>query len=621
MNERPKARIVVPVWGDYHTRKIFEPVALPALLAPGNLPCLAERFDCELVILTEARLVPFLEASRAIAEARRLARVAYRAIDDLLRVPNYSVPLTLALFRGIEDLGAAMTETFLFFLNADFILADGCYRTVVDRIAAGETLIFAPSLRASAESVLPRLAAARDRATGNIAISPRALVRLTLDHLHPMPAAKIVNRPFRHPRRIDQFYWAVGADALIGYQFPIALVCVKPERIAPKVPPSFFDYCAIPVLAPGARRCVLADSDDFFMMELQPRKTGRDQLRLGWPPLADIVADLDIWTTEEQRALGGELLTIHAGPASDISEEDRAPARRFNAALRARLSARPRSHLDHPFWLPAYAQYRALDRATAGVEAAQPGVGGWRASVFSVTATLSRLARAVAGSAPEYRIVHPLWLYYAEPAERIRACLEGDAFASTAVLPKGSIFARLFKDRPDVERIEFDPALEDSESPLATLALAEDARGRPRLLFVELPELNAAIAETLHRLATTCLPTGSVVLIYINLERGDGASADGSSIARDLAAIVPAHSTATLSFYGAPLAHLGKTLVERTIAAYHGGVPGAFFRYGLAAGLLMPVFLANNLLESRRYRGLSNRFSTRLLLAFDLRNP
>jgi hypothetical protein len=50
-------------------------------------------------------------------------------LDDLITVKDkYGMALTHALHRGFSDLGPAMTDSCQIFLNADFILADGCLR-------------------------------------------------------------------------------------------------------------------------------------------------------------------------------------------------------------------------------------------------------------------------------------------------------------------------------------------------------------------------------------------------------------------------------------------------------------------------------------------------------------
>ena len=78
---------------------------------------------------------------------------------------DYGVVLTKALYRGFLDLGAKVTDTFLLFLNADFIIADGSYRRLGELMLAGHRVIHSPSFRVILEEVWPKLEARVDRKT------------------------------------------------------------------------------------------------------------------------------------------------------------------------------------------------------------------------------------------------------------------------------------------------------------------------------------------------------------------------------------------------------------------------------------------------------------------------
>jgi hypothetical protein len=54
---------------------------------------------------------------------------------------EYGVVFTAALFRGFVGLGAKVTETFLLFLNADFIIADGSYRRLAELMREGKRVM------------------------------------------------------------------------------------------------------------------------------------------------------------------------------------------------------------------------------------------------------------------------------------------------------------------------------------------------------------------------------------------------------------------------------------------------------------------------------------------------
>lgn len=606
---KPRARLVLPVWGEHYVKNILAGVSLRALLAPGNLPCLAHTFDCELVLLTEQRFFPFLNACDAIDHVRRHARVELRAIDDLLGMTDYSVPLTLALFRGLAGLGAAATDTFVFFLNADFVLADGCYRSVVEHIAKGERLILAPSLRASSEDVLPMLRASVDPMAGHVAIPPRLLARIALDHLHPMPRSKILNRAIVHPHRIDQFYWMAGPDTLIGYQFPMTLVAVRPEQVPPTEPPNFFDYCSLPVLAPTAHRCVLADSDEFFMLELQSRRTGLGTLRPGRPSIDWIAADMRAWTTREQRELGRTLLTIHARTLGGDIEPWRAEAERFIADLMQRLGSDARPHVDHGFWLPAYAQFKREYAQRQGGGATPAGATAAPAS-FQALARLRGAAHALLGAAPQFGPLHPFNAYYRDVVARIRAGVS--AGPPIAVLPAGSVFLKLFTARPDGNVVLYDPLSDDEETLKAKIAAGDDAR--TGFLFVELPDLDSPLVPLVRGLMGGRLAAGGTGLVYCRYEHAGSLLSRPAATAERIDAMAPVDAAATVVFLGSAVSHLGGVLANRLIRAFYANAIGRAALNGLALALTLPVVAADRARGGCAPRPRPSRYTTAMLL-------
>ena len=165
------ARLIIPLWGEAYASKLVT-MTLPALLAPGNLPALADMFDVELVLVTETKLYDKIRQASSFQLVSRVCRTKFVSLDDLMtELPgDYGVVLTYALFRGFTDLGPRMTETYLLFLNADFIVSDGSLRHLGNLMLEGKRVIHAPSFRVVLEDVWPKLQAAVnavDRRTGD----------------------------------------------------------------------------------------------------------------------------------------------------------------------------------------------------------------------------------------------------------------------------------------------------------------------------------------------------------------------------------------------------------------------------------------------------------------------
>ncbi len=400
------ARLIIPVWGERYADKVLS-TTLPAVLAPGNLPELCRTFAVELVIVTESRLFDLFRRARSFAAVGRICAAQLVPLDDVLTdiATDYGITLTHALFRGFADLGARMTETYLLFLNADFIVCDGALGYLGRLMQEGKRVIHAPSFRVVAEDVLPQLGGLVDPTSCTLRLEPRRMVKLALAHKHPTVKARTVNQRLCHQSWMDQFYWYVDEDTLIGYQSPVALVAIKPERVVAD-PVLVWDFGFIPEAAPAAPRHFIGDSDQFFMIEPQSRDTGREMIRIGWTSYAKIARDLSLWLTEEQRESGKQLLKFHATDLPNGIDAVVEQARAYMAEIDSRLSATPASHVDHPQLGRWFREATARQRQAATAAA----VGSRRqAAAKALLDALRAIYRSTFGMPPRVGRFHPLW--------------------------------------------------------------------------------------------------------------------------------------------------------------------------------------------------------------------
>ena len=368
---RPPARLVITAWGEKYVDTVIS-FTLPALLAPGNLPVLAQAFSCTVVFVTEARLFDLVRASKSWQRLETLAVVKLIPIDDLVAYRGqYGISLTLALLRGIEDLGSQMTETYLLFLNADFILADGSYRSLVVCMLAGERLIHAPSYCVSTHEVVPMLRVRANAREGILAISPREMAGLILAHRHNTIRAKTVNQRLFRMHRYDQFYWQVDDHTLLGRQLPIALVCMKPERAVSDLH-TFWDYGVVSEFCPTTKPCVLSDSDQFLMLELRDVGTFRELLRLGWAMPQEIADDLSTFATSDQRQHGQVALVLHDRDIPETLGVAQSKLDYFVGDVFRRMSPVPINYLQHPFWSEHYVKLQRHRKEYLGAQSLSP---------------------------------------------------------------------------------------------------------------------------------------------------------------------------------------------------------------------------------------------------------
>jgi len=357
-NRREPARVITMAWGDRYIDDLVE-ITIPALLAPGNLPYFTAEFDCEFVIVTETRLFDRLARSAAIAALLNFADLRLVPIDDLLS-PWYGITLTFALVRGFVDLGAAMTQTHLVFLNADFIVADGSYRKLAEVIKSGERLVVSPSYCMNLEDTIDGLRRRRDPTSWALSLSRRELAGIIIANRHNTIRAKTVNQRMFRIHRYDQFYWYVDENTLLGRQMPIAVVYMRPERVLTEMP-TFWDYGVVSEYCPTLTPCVLGDSDNFLMAELRSEGTFRELLHLGWPTVDEIAADLSSFTTQDHRDYGRHALVLHADELPPDIDASMAELARFVDDVYARLKPAI-SYRAHPFWAPQFPQFIARQR-------------------------------------------------------------------------------------------------------------------------------------------------------------------------------------------------------------------------------------------------------------------
>ena len=342
------ARLISIAWGESYVNNFLD-LALPAALAPGNIPALAAYFDLEFILVTERRLFAQVRVHPAFKRLGRLCAVRLVPVDDLLvHKDSYGITLTAAFHRGFSDLGDAMTDYFLFFLNADFILAQDSYKTALEHIKQGARLLLSPSYCAVSRHVSPAMKELRSWDGVTLAIPKREMAAMVLEHRHNTIKGKTVNQDRVHMDFIEQFYWNIDEKTLLARQLPIAIVGLQPTRVYTK-PVTFWDYGLLSEICPETDPCVLGDSDQFLMMELRHEHSANDKLRLGWPSHEDIARGLSTFTTEDQRRMSRYPLVVHSddlpsGTAAALDEFDKY----VDGVCNLLSTAIP--HRGHPSW-------------------------------------------------------------------------------------------------------------------------------------------------------------------------------------------------------------------------------------------------------------------------------
>ena len=220
---------------------------------------------------------------------------------------------------------------------------------MIAHLSRGERIVASPSYCVNAEETIPELRKRLDQSNSTLCISPRGSLELILAHRHDVIRGKTVNQQQFHMRYMDQFYWDIDDNTMIGSQMPVAIVGLRPERYVAE-PNSYWDYGLIREYCPSAEICVLGDSDCFTMLELRYRSVAEDQVVLGPANPNEIAGRMITWVTPYQRDFLKFSLILHA---CDLPPSVDAARRNLQNIINEVMShAAPTfpSHLQHPQW-------------------------------------------------------------------------------------------------------------------------------------------------------------------------------------------------------------------------------------------------------------------------------
>src|SRR5262249_21581040 len=186
---------------------------------------------------------------------------------------------------------------------------------------------------------------------------------------------KTVNQTSFHMRYADQFYWSVDDTTLIGYQMPVSIVGLRPERYLSE-PNSYWDFGLIWEYCPKSEVCVIGDSDDFLMMELREKSVAEDQVVLGPPNKQEIAERMVTWVTPYQRHFLSLPLTLHDRDLPSTVEDASAKLRSFVDDVMSHTPVLP-SHIKHSQWEYHWAAFHDARRISSRIRGLISSTGAW----------------------------------------------------------------------------------------------------------------------------------------------------------------------------------------------------------------------------------------------------
>lgn len=269
----PRARtfdVVTAVWGP-EFRQLFVDVCVPNQATPGNLGALppGSRYR----VFTSAEDVEFLETSPALRRASDVIPVDVVAVPEVSRASeDRFVRMTVCHVQALKD--AAASGAALIFLSPDLVMSEGALAAVVRRQRSGARVVACSGVRVHREPFIAALQAQGDACI----MSPRDLVRLGLNHLHPFTRAHMVDSE-QAVLRPTGVYWNVSGEGILARYFYLHPLMVDPAR-RDVLPHRTIDQHYVFESCPVREQIqVIADSDELAIFEMShiegaPRDTG-----------------------------------------------------------------------------------------------------------------------------------------------------------------------------------------------------------------------------------------------------------------------------------------------------------------------------------------------------------
>ena len=362
-----QARVLLGVWGESFIHHFLK-FSLPSMLAPGNLPALAAEFPVTFVFMTRLSDVHVFEESPAFQKLKSICKVEFISVKDLIVFGNYSTTLTYAYDRAIRATGQDMLNTYFIFMTSDYIMADGSMRGLMRYIKKGYSGICAGNYQVIQEDMEPYLLDHIDKQEHVMAIQPRELVKQSMKYLHPVAIASMVDQPVIHNYRANRFFVRHNPQVLAGRFYLLHMLCIKPETMDYRVGASC-DYSFIPEMCPSGNVGIIDDSDDYLVVEVQPREHELNYVDWGKYEANKLVTSLAEWTTARHRCNSLQTIYYHSGELSDVERRqiDKNLSDFVNPINKKMARYELQPHYGHPYWQGATKSFEGektlLDKA------------------------------------------------------------------------------------------------------------------------------------------------------------------------------------------------------------------------------------------------------------------
>jgi len=376
-------QLTTQVWGTSYCQ-LFTEICIPALLAPGNVPALASMWPVTFQIYTTEHDMETIRQSSPFRKLSEIVPTEFAILGPARSEEKYSVMTRLQheVLRSALDRRAAIVS-----IMPDTIWADGSLRTVGRVALAGKRVVMQAGIRVLKSEVLAAITAHRS-VDGVLALPPRELVRMGLDHMHPNNRAWYWDAP-RFSRNPANVYWRIDHDGLIARCFHLHPLMLFPQQPVTHFVSTFDDDLPLLACPNYDSIAVVEDSDQAFHLDLAEDEYCTKVLTLNHRPSSAYLAKW-AWRSANlhHRRFVRHRIRIHAAPLTDRGQDvERGSDRVVRAVV---WWMRLHSAASRPLeWLCGINRDRLVEQAAVAPMswALCPPVRGWISDLMRLSRT------------------------------------------------------------------------------------------------------------------------------------------------------------------------------------------------------------------------------------------
>jgi hypothetical protein len=278
-----KILVGVCVWGREYC-EIFTKLALPSLLATGNIPYLANQFEVEFHITTSDVDRDYLINQQVICDLQKIIKVTFYPLPVSEKLSDITIGEVKNKYNLMNQCHAqliqeaAKRDAGIIFIYPDSIYSRNSFVFVAEAINAGKRAVVSGDYMAEQEKLIPLLLTRSDewmsKKNSALEIPARQLVELALNSCHPLFEQHCIESTEFSPYPNRIIWHSNMRKAAIVHAFHQTPIFVYPNNF--NIPKNSIDNDFIQYALDNFNECIFSrNSDEFCCIEMSPRNKPR----------------------------------------------------------------------------------------------------------------------------------------------------------------------------------------------------------------------------------------------------------------------------------------------------------------------------------------------------------